>query len=341
MRYLSILFCFLVLNLSAQPQAPNRIDSKGNKQGSWKKYDKDVLIYEGNFKDNVPVGEFKYYHPDGKLKSITLFIQGVHQVKTTIFHPNEKKASEGHFIDQQKDGEWKYWDPDTTLIKVENYNKGKKNGAWLTYSSSTGILLEELNYRNDTLNGVAKTYYTDGVLCSTEHYISGQRNGPAESYFIDGKLSIKGSFSQGLKVGEWLYYDQQGQLRKSTEYKKGQELVTFLVFYNGKQPIKLKQDIIAYFMEEGNKVKIVLFKGSPIIITDDLYTVKEWADMLNFIPVTPSLHVAHAAIKGYQQLEDDEIQVQIEPALPYKVISRGDEAAMVKMLFARELPKLE
>jgi DNA-binding LytR/AlgR family response regulator len=130
-------------------------------------------------------------------------------------------------------------------------------------------------------------------------------------------------------------------LRKSTEYKKGQELVTFLVFYNGKQPIKLKQDIIAYFMEEGNKVKIVLFKGSPIIITDDLYTVKEWADMLNFIPVTPSLHVAHAAIKGYQQLEDDEIQVQIEPALPYKVISRGDEAAMVKMLFARELPKLE
>ena len=341
MRYLSILFCFLVLNLSAQPQAPNRIDSKGNKQGPWKKYDKDVLVYEGNFKDNVPVGEFKYYHPNGKLKSITVFIQGVHEVKTTIFHPNEKKASEGHFIDQLKDGEWKYWDQDTTLIKVEHYNKGKKNGQWLTYSASTGILLEELNYKNDTLHGVAKTFYTDGVPCTIEHYLSGQRNGVAESYFIDGKLSIKGAFYQGLKSGEWFYYDQLGQLRKTSEYKKSQEVVTYLVFYNGKQPIKLKQDIIAYFMEEGNKVKIVLFNNSPIIVSDDMFTVRTWADILTFIPVTPSLHVAHAAIKGYQQLEDDEIQVQIEPALPYKVISRGDEAAMVKMLFERELPKLE
>lgn len=341
MKFIPMLLCFFMLNLSAQPQAPNRIDSKGNKQGPWKKYEKDILVYEGNFKDNVPVGEFKYYHTNGKLKSITVFIQGVHQVKTTIFHPNEKKASEGHFIDQQKDGEWKYWDQDSTLIKVENFIKGKKNGVWLTYSSSTGILLEELNYRNDTLNGVAKTFFTDGVPCSIEHYVAGQRNGVAESYYIDGKLSIKGSFSQGLKVGEWFYYDQEGQLRKTTEYKKSQEIVSFLVFYNGKQPIKLKQDIIAYFAEEGNKVKIVLFNGSPIIITDDLFTVRTWADMLTFIPVTPTLHVAHAAIKGFQQLEDDEIIVQIEPALPYKVYSRGDEAAMVKMLFSRELPKLE
>ena len=76
MRYLSILFCFLVLNLSAQPQAPDRIDSKGNKQGSWKKYVKAALIYEGNVKDNVPVGEFKYYHSTGKITWITLFTKG-------------------------------------------------------------------------------------------------------------------------------------------------------------------------------------------------------------------------------------------------------------------------
>ena len=341
MKYIPLLFCFFMLNLTAQPQAPNRIDPKGNKQGPWKKYDKGVLIYEGNFKDNVPVGEFKYYHPNGKLKSITYFMQGVHQVRTTIYHTNERKASEGIFLDQLKDGEWKYWDEDSTLVKVENYKSGKKNGAWKTYSSSSGILLEELNYRNDTLHGPARTFYVDGTPCTKENYLNGQRSGTAESYYIDGKLSIKGDFHKGFKIGVWNYYDQNGTLRKVTEYKQSQEINTYLVFYNGKQEVKLKQDLIAYFVDQGNKVNIVTFKGQSIPITDDLFTVKSWADIINFVPVNTKIHASNNAIKGFTDLGDGEIQVEIVPPLPYKIISRGDKAAMVKMLFNRELPKLE
>lgn len=341
MKYFLTLLCFFILNLSAQPQTPNRIDAKGNKQGPWKKYEKGVLVYEGNFKDNVPVGTFIYYHPNGKVKSVSEFLQGVHQVKTIIFHPNENKASEGVFLDQLKDGEWKYWDEDSTLVKVENYKSGKKNGAWKTFSASTGIMLEELNFKNDTLHGVAKTFYTDGTPCTIEHYISGQRNGLAESYYIDGKLSIKGNYHQGFKIGVWNYHDQEGKLRKTVEFKKTQEINTFLVFYNGKQEVKLKQDLIAYFVEQGNKVKMVTFKGQEIPISDDLFTVRMWADFLTFIPVTPSLHVAHSAIKSFKEMEDGEIMVEINPPLPYKIVARGDQAAMVKMLFAKELPKLE
>lgn len=341
MKYLPFLLLFITVNMSAFAQAPNRIDSKGNKQGAWKKYDKDVLIYEGNFKDNVPVGEFKYYHANGKLKSITFFVQGVHEVRTTIFHPNEKKASEGVFMDQLKHGEWKYWDQDGTLITVENYKNGKKHGVWQVYSSETGILLEESNYIEDKLHGTAKTFYIDGVPCTVENYVDGQRNGMAESYYIDGKLSIKGVFHEGLKIGIWNYYDQNGKLRKVIDYKKSQVIKTYLIFYNGNSEIKLNQDVIAYFIFESNKTKIVTDKGTLIDCTDDDYTIKEWADMLTFIPVSPKLHVAHRSIKGYKAQEDGSILVEIIPSLPYPVYSRGDEALMVKMLFNKELPKLD
>lgn len=341
MKFLPFLLLLVTVNMSAFAQAPNRIDSKGNKQGAWKKYDKDVLIYEGNFKDNVPVGEFKYYHPNGKLKSITFFVQGVHEVRTTIFHPNEKKASEGVFMDQLKHGEWKYWDQDGTLITVENYKNGKKDGVWQVYSSETGILLEESNYIDDKLHGTAKTFYIDGVPCTVENYVNGQRNGMAESYYIDGKLSIKGVFHEGLKLGIWNYYDQNGKLRKVIDYKKSQVIKTYLIFYNGNSEIKLNQDVIAYFIFESNKTKIVTDKGTIIDCTDDDYTIKEWADMLTFIPVSPKLHVAHRSIKGYKAQEDGSILVEIIPSLPYPVYSRGDEAMMVKMLFNKELPKLD
>lgn len=341
MKFLPFLLLLVTVNMSAFAQAPNRIDSKGNKQGAWKKYDKDVLIYEGNFKDNVPVGEFKYYHPNGKLKSITFFVQGVHEVRTTIFHPNEKKASEGVFMDQLKHGEWKYWDQDGTLITVENYKNGKKDGVWQVYSSETGILLEESNYIDDKLHGTAKTFYIDGVPCTVENFVNGQRNGLAESYYIDGKLSIKGVFHEGLKLGIWNYYDQNGKLRKVIDYKKSQVIKTYLIFYNGNSEIKLNQDVIAYFIFESNKTKIVTEKGTIIDCTDDDYTIKEWADMLTFIPVSPKLHVAHRSIKGYKAQEDGSILVEIIPSLPYPVYSRGDEALMVKMLFNKELPKLD
>ena len=338
---LILVMAFFSAVLMAQPQAPNRIDSQGKKQGEWRKYKDGVLLYEGRFKDDVPIGEFKYYHPNGSLKSISVFIQGVHEVKTTIFHPNGQKASEGRFLDQLKDGEWHYWTDKGLLISIESYAKGKKNGVWKTFSAQTGILLEEINYKNELLDGLVQTFYTDGKPCTVDHFIMGKRYGEVISYFIDGRVSIKGNYKDNLKTGEWEYYDQSGRLRKVVLYDRSQEKNTYLYFYNRSQQIKLNQEAIAYFIFDGNKTVIYTRKGEPITITDDAETVKSWADFFNFIPVSPKIHAAHQAVKRYVEVDSETIEVFLEPKLPYPVYSRGDEAAMVKMLFPRELPKLE
>ena len=153
--FLILISLFLPMLLLAQDRI-NVTDKNGKKQGVWKKYENGHVVYEGQFKDDVPYGTFKYYHANGKLKSVTEFQQGVHKVKTTIYHENGHKASEGAYIDQLKDGEWRYYSNQDTLIKVEHYKAGDRDGLWQTYSTS-GILLEECNYLNNKRNGLYKT----------------------------------------------------------------------------------------------------------------------------------------------------------------------------------------
>ena len=52
----------------------NQTDSRGRKQGHWiKKYPDQTILYEGYFKDDHPVGEFRRYYEDKTLKSVLQF----------------------------------------------------------------------------------------------------------------------------------------------------------------------------------------------------------------------------------------------------------------------------
>ena len=67
-KHLSILFIsFFSLCVIAQ----NKIDENGKKQGPWKKtYPRSIAVqYEGQFKDDKPVGTFKYYYPSRKIQA--------------------------------------------------------------------------------------------------------------------------------------------------------------------------------------------------------------------------------------------------------------------------------
>ena len=65
-----ILILLLLLPLITLSQI-NQTDSTGKRQGLWKKqFPGGNLIYEGNFKDGKPVGEWKRYHENGQVKAL-------------------------------------------------------------------------------------------------------------------------------------------------------------------------------------------------------------------------------------------------------------------------------
>lgn len=344
-KLLLLLVCLVSLGAFAQIDTANinKMDAQGRKQGPWKKYEKGKLVYEGQFKDNVPYGTFTYYHTNGKLKSTTDFIQGVHKVKTVIYHENGHKASEGVFVDQVKDGVWNYYSSNDILITVENYAMGKRTGTWKVFSSESGNLLEEKNYLNGKLNGVHKTYYTDGEVSLEENYLDGKLNGHATAYYPKThKISSTGDYLKGVRNGAWDFYDVAGKIRSTEEYQDAKLLKTYVYLYQHNVGQKINQDMIAYFLKSGEKSIAVLKNGKRFNLDESLDDVSLWADFMVFTRIAPSVIAATDAIVGYKEVKDadnDAITIKLRPSPGEEIYSEGTEAKMVKALFNKEKPK--
>lgn len=343
MRKIFTLLCCCLLTLCVGAQTDiNRVDKNGKKQGPWKKYEKGVLVYEGQFENDVPKGTFKYYFPNGKIKSITEFISGVSKVQVVTYHENGNKASEGVFVDQQKDGLWKYYSDKNVLLSEENYKLGKKNGRFVTYSVD-GYKLKEENYLNDELDGECKAYFEKEELSTVMNFLKGMQNGETIAYYPGGKVSLKGMYHNNLKIGEWLTYDEQGNLRKTEEYDKNGHLAKiYYHFYNNGNPQKLNKDLIAYFQKNGDaKTTIILKNGNHISATESFMNILQWVDLLEFVKITPKLYASINCIKSYKDVDANTVIVKLSPSLGYEVTAQEEDAKFVRSLFVTEMPKEE
>ena len=339
-RFVIITFCLLFPFIVFSQDQINVKDKNGKKQGVWKKYENGKLMYEGQFKDDVPYGTFKYYYTDGKMKSVTEFMQGVHKVRTTMYHENGRKASEGAYIDQQKDGEWRYYSDRDTLIKVENYKEGNRNGLWQTYSTS-GVLLEESNYLNNKRNGVSKSYYLNGQVQLEANYVGGKTNGKSTSYYPNGNISMTGDYHNGWRDGEWHAYDVNGKIRSTTVYKNQRLVNTYIYMYQKGVGQKLKQELVAYFVKNRDKMTVVLKNGNKLSIDETMEEVERWIDYTVFVKVNPRYIIAMDAIVSYRPVEDsdDAITIKVNPAPDEEIYSEGNDANLLKALLSNEKPK--
>lgn len=329
----------LPITLVAQEHT-NVTDKNGKKQGVWKKYEQGKLVYVGQFKDDVPYGTFKYYHENGKLKSTTNFEQGVHKVRTVIFHENGRKASEGVYIDQQKDGEWRYYSEHDTLIKVENYQLGKRNGLWQTYSPS-GILLEECNYLNDKRNGLYKTYYLNGNVSLEENFVAGKTNGRSTAYYPNKNISMTGDYHNGWREGEWNAYDVNGKIRSTMVYKNQVLENTYIYMYQRGVGQRLKQSMVAYFVKNRDKMTVVLKNGNKLLIDETMEEVERWLDYTVFVRVNPRYIVAMDAIVSYKPVPEteDAMVLKIQPSPNEEIVAEGNDAKLLKAILTMGKPQ--
>jgi len=91
----------------------------------------------------------------------------------------------------------------------------------------------------------------------------------------------------------------------------------------------------------GNNSKVVMRNGKIYMTTDELSTLRDFLDFVDFSPVTPNIIAANEAIKGYQVIDENRISVFLEPVPEFEIFSEGAEAQAVKMLFDRSPIKEE
>ena len=114
---LLFLFCIPFFAFS---QTINEVDSKGLKQGDWKKtYENGNTKYEGNFKDDIEQGLFKYYYKTEELKGIKEFFHKGKAASAHFYNKQGNLIASGLYVSHKKDSTWNYYNADEIIILSE------------------------------------------------------------------------------------------------------------------------------------------------------------------------------------------------------------------------------
>jgi antitoxin component YwqK of YwqJK toxin-antitoxin module len=225
-RKILTITCLLAISILANCQNDpelNRTDQTGKKQGHWiKKYPNTNIMYDGFFKDNHPVGEFRRYNQDNTLKSLLVYSEDGKEAIASIYHPNGYIASKGKYINQLREGIWQFFSitTDGYIISEENYTKNLKNGVSYTYYPDKKVA-EKLNYINNIKHGEWIQYYPDGSVLLKTSFLNGKMNGKFEVWFENGKLEFSGKYKNDARDGQWLIYNKDGSIKYKIDYLAG------------------------------------------------------------------------------------------------------------------------
>ena len=198
-------------------------DLQGRKQGFWRKSDSvGRVIYEGQFKDGLPTGEFRYYYPDGKLKTVSLISKQGKRAVTNSYFPNGKKMACGIYLNEKKDSTWQFFSElNGTLASEEHYKDGVIDGLSKVFYPEGGLSEQRL-YKQGVRDGLWEQYYPEGKLKLKGTYKAGEKQGAFKILYFSGQLMIAGQYISGYPDGIWIYCNEKGTITKKEIYAKGE-----------------------------------------------------------------------------------------------------------------------
>lgn len=324
MRHLvSFILCGMlaIAPLFAQPQTgeKNKVDEQGRKQGYWVKLNGDTLKYEGNFVDDIPVGQFRYFYPDKSVKSIVQYSEKGLMAKTVNYYPSGKKRAEGEYWDKKKHGLWKYFNETEQLLMVEDYHYGVPEGEWITYFTD-GKPVSIKHYSNGQLNGTFVDFFPDSLINIKGTYKDGKMNGMIYYYYMNGKVMISGNYLDDRKDGVWMYFNEVGQADKRMTYTNG-NLIREEITVTGpdKKIMYIDIDKIAYIFNEEGVVKIRM-KDATDYPTDR--KIEDFQHILNeykFYRVNANYFISLWSLTNRKTYDPSQRLLVLNPASPAEV----------------------
>lgn len=169
----------------------------------------------------------------------------------------------GHLMAQgtkfqgRKHGVWReYMNGNGILTKLEEYEMGRKNGCFLSFSILGQVTIDE-TFRNDTLQGQRTQFLNNGRIKTIEHYVNGIVEGEKKSYYENTSLQEETYLKNGIRDGltRWFYmngnpsleytykmgtlegaakeFGEDGQLKREGFYKNNEQDGEWKEFENG------------------------------------------------------------------------------------------------------------
>ena len=118
--------------------------------------------------------------------------------------------------------------------QLERFERRKKDyakeGLYQRFASS-GQLLEEARYSNDTLHGERKYFYANGTVESIEHYSNGVFHGKYQKFYETGSIQVEQEFVNGALEGLNIAYYPNGVVKEKVTLRNNEEDGPFTEYY--------------------------------------------------------------------------------------------------------------
>jgi antitoxin component YwqK of YwqJK toxin-antitoxin module len=112
---------------------------------------------------------------------------------------------------------------------------GKMVGTRLTYYKN-GKIKEKVNIKGDS--ALLMNYYESGIICDSCFYVKEKLEGIAKTWHSNGKLKIHAKYKNGINNGFLFEYFESGQMSQESYWLEGVEDGKFLTWHeNGKLKI--------------------------------------------------------------------------------------------------------
>lgn len=202
---------------------------------------------------------FENYVVNGVVDSVNLK-QGYWEIKDVKHNLTYK----GTFVNDLLEGWWQVLSG-TTLICAGNYEQNKKQGYWGYLQIGQKRSSKYVNYRNDTLSGLAREFTSDSILISDGNYTKGLKKGYWKFYYQDGTLKEQGNYNDNDRSGWWESYDENGKIRHEASYLRDKisgyvkKYLNGIISEEGKQYNGRKWGTWKYYDSSGNLLKIEEF----------------------------------------------------------------------------------
>jgi len=242
----------------------------GDKKNGLKTTYREGEMTTENFVNDIKQGPSTYYYPDGKIRLIINFVDGLENGIARELAPDGSvitymEYKKGFLVSRErinrkdskglKQGRWKFFYDDFTIKQEGIFKDDKKNGYFKDYDEN-GSLLTVKKYMNDveqieapelTSLKIKTDYYPSGKVKTVASYNGEVAEGIRREYNEEGKITAgyvftKGALTgegivdeEGTKEGEWREYYLDGTLRSIGTYVKGKPVGNWKYYFeNGK-----------------------------------------------------------------------------------------------------------
>ncbi len=203
-------------------------------------WDENALQYQENY-DKGLLLEGKYYTETGNLFSEIKGGEGIQAL-----FKNGVLSSTVEFRQGKPEGKIELFAPEGHILSSYHILEGKKQGEekeYYPFSKPPQVRLS-LNWKEDVIQGVVKTWYENGVLESQRDFNNNKKNGLSFAWFKEGGLMLMEEYEDDL-------------LMKGSYFKKGEKKPTSKI-ENGK-------GVATLFDNEGHSLKKIAYeKGLPL-----------------------------------------------------------------------------